>query len=434
MAQKLGLALALFYAFSSPPVFAEDQDPFPRPPRPVTLLPEAEVDALLARMPPIFDFWLAGIIQSRDTVWYDKKAIVPGYQDSFGDGREFPVGFRPNTLQPFHIDGAVPGGHARLFRRKGEFHFPLGRTGHPDDAMNTSVIDFWKLPRQGKKLQPVVWWRRRPTSFHNRVEWMFPIGTVFGEVIQIEASDGSQHVFEIRTRTRLADGWESDVFRPFVTSDELLSAVERKRRLSTRWSSSASASRLTDYLKNPLTLVSETLGPVALKLSFAPITGGVDYLPEADEALWKELLSENGFQSAKGRVWKQSGSLQTFAASTKSNFSIVPRNYNASHFEVSDNFCSRCHQDAGRPIKDYEFMIQLYGEMWGEDETFSWHPFDTKAFVDVATGNVVSFSNENRRFRQDFLNAGLLEEYNTSVHPQTQYKRIQRAWHNYVYR
>ncbi|MBY0371839.1 hypothetical protein K2X33_14235 [bacterium] len=405
---------------------------FPLPPRPVTIMPESEVSAILAKMPVMYDPWLASVIHSRDTMWYDKKSIVPGYQDSFGDNQEFPIGFRPNTIAPGLI--AVPGGHAWLFRRSGEFNFPFGRTGHPNDALNTFVVDFWKLPRDGKDLLPVVWWKRHPSNFHTRYHWMFPVGTVFGELIFIKNGSSDSYIYEIRTRVRKADGWTVDVFRPFPTSDDFLNALENKRRERSSWQTSSAITNLVDYTRTLSSQVTETLQPYNFKSAFTSVQGGVDYLPAVDDPqILIDLLKETGFQSTKGKYWKQTGGVSSWAPSTKADFHIVPKNNSAAFFEVSDTFCNRCHQDAGRPIKDYYFDVQLYGEIWGEDEIFSWHPFDAKYFVD-ASGSVVNFGNENRKFRSDFVNAKVLQEYNPSVHPSSRYKQITQSWSNWVYR
>lgn len=401
--------------------------------RPVEILPENKLADILSRMPPVWDPWLRDILDSSDTMWYDRTVIIPGYQDSFGDGVTFPVGFRPNTIQSVLINLAVPGGHGWLFIRSGEFHFPFGRTGHPDDAPNTFVVNFHRLPRENGTLLPVVYSHYRPNGNTKRIEWMFPVGTVFGEVIFITDSSNRHYIFEIRTRLRKRDGWEVDIFRPFPTAESLADAVELKRQESATWANSSAVANLLSHLRNPSTVVADTLGGPHFKGAFSQVNGGVDKIPTfGDESLVAELLRQTPFRSAKYSVWKQSGGLTAFAASTNDLFSIVPKNYSAAHFEVSDAFCNRCHQDAGRPFKDYYSDVMAYGELWGEDDTFSWHPFENRSFVD-GKGDVVSFNNDNRKFRQDFVNAGIVVPFKSGVHGSSHYEKLNHSWKNYRY-
>ncbi len=424
---------AWILAFLCFPTFANELRPIELVRRPVEILPESIVSDLLSRMPPVWDPWLRDILDSSDTMWYDRSVIVPGYQDSYGDDMSFPVGFRPNTIESGLINLAVPGGHGWLFIRSGEFHFPFGRTGHPQDARNTSVVDFWRLPRENGSLLPVVYWNYNPNGNTHRIEWMFPVGTVFGEVILISDSTNRSHIFEIRTRLRQRDGWEVDIYRPFPTAESFADALELKRQERANWMSSPSINDLLRHLRDPSTVSPATIGGTHFNGAFTSVSGGVDVIPSAgDETFISELLRQTPFRTSKYSIWKQTGGLAAFAASTSADFNIVPKNYNASHFEVNDAFCNRCHQDAGRPFKDFYRDVMAYGELWGEDDTFSWHPFDSKSFVD-GNGNVVGFNNDNRKFRQDFVNAGIVVPFNPGAHGSARYEKLNRSWKNYRY-
>lgn len=398
--------------------------------RPVTVMPEDRLALFQKLFPPVGDAALNDILSSDDTIWYDKYSMIPGYQDSFGDNVTFPVGMRPNTIESSLIDLAVPGGHAQLFLNKGTFHFPFGRTGGLSSAQNTFVIDFWRLPSSGGKLLPVAYSNWNPNNWTRRVEWMFPVGTVFGEVLFI--IDGQDwYVFEIRTRTRYLTGWDVDVFRPFRTALEFAQALERKRKQKPEWQTSAEIDTLIAHLRKNDSMTKGTLKTTHYAGAFPQVDGGVDTIPGlSDNTILKELMQTSIFESAKGQVWKDDGVKRTFAASTSADFSIVPKNYDAAFFEVSETFCNRCHMDAGRPFKDYYKNVVAYGELWGEDDVFSWHPFDASNFVD-ANGKVKNFNYDNRKFRQDFVNAGILEKYDSKKHAATFYKRLDRTWKNY---
>ena len=73
-----------------------------------------------------------------------------------------------------------------------------------------------------------------------------------------------------------------------------------------------------------------------------------------------------------------------------------------------------------------------YGELWGEDEIFSWHPFEMAKFVD-GQGAVVNFNYDNRVIRSDFVQKGLVAKWDAQKHPATIYKEIPRAWRSFVY-
>ena len=81
---------------------------------------------------------------------------------------------------------------------------------------------------------------------------------------------------------------------------------------------------------------------------------------------------------------------------------------------------------------DYYSNIMAYGELWGQDETFSWHPFETSAFVN-SSGAVVSFNDDNRKMREDFLEAGLVAPFSSAAHSDADYRIIKREWTDYAY-
>jgi hypothetical protein len=358
-------------------------------------------------------------------MWYDRFSIVPGYQDSYGDDLNFPVGMRPNTIDSGLI--AVPGGHGWIFAEAGIFHFPFGRPGGAgEDAF---VVNFWHVPRDGGALLPVVWWWREPTSWHHRIEWMFPKGTVTGEVLFKVTESGAWYPFEIRTRVRRLDGWTSDAFRPFPTAESLALALEGTK------STAPDVAALVVALRDPGTLQAGQLRATHFEgSSFLDVNGAQDELPGLDDpAILMELLMETPFVSARGAAWKSSGGMTAWAATTQASFSIVPRGYNAGFIAVDDASCGGCHRDAGRPFRDFYPDIMLYGELWGEDEVFSWHPFLNESFVD-GDGDVVGFGPpDNRELRPDLEPAGLLAPYRPADHGADLWRKPDAPWRDYVY-
>jgi len=389
--------------------------------RALDLMPQDRLAEIAARVPCVPPGALRDLLESPKTLWYDKKSLTPGYQDSFGDNVETPIGFRPNTIDPELIDLAVPGGHDEIFQQIGLFHFPFGNPIGVTDTVR--VVDFWRLPDG----LPVVTWQRDPNDYTHRVEWMFPKDTVFGEMLFVDFA-GALHPFEIRTRTRTLDGWQVDVFRPFSRATDLADAIEARGGVSPALGSLVAQLRTGGL---DAFSVSATHFPGA----FPTRTAGIDRLPAltgGDADFVHALLRTTPFRSTRGTAWKQTPTATAWAASAAGTGSIVPQGYNATAIEISETSCDSCHRDAGRPFRTWYENILAYGELWGNDEIFTWHPFTLANFVD-AQGNVVNFNNDNRVIRADMTAAHLVAPYDPAQHPATLYKRIVREWTDFVY-
>ena len=85
--------------------------------------------------------------------------------------------------------------------------------------------------------------------------------------------------------------------------------------------------------------------------------------------------------------------------------------------EVREEFCVQCHQEAGRAIHEFEPDAILYGDIWGEDRIFSFHPWDQDQYPE--------FNTDNREVRPAFASNGIVERYNQSQHPDTIYRVIE---------
>jgi len=265
-----------------------------------------------------------------------------------------------------------------------------------------------------------VYWRRDPNDYTHRVEWMFPKGTLFGELLFIQA-DGALWPFEIRTRTRTLAGWDADVYRPFPRGTDLADALDRAGALS----------ELVAGLRDPRAVEPFTVSATHFAGAFPPRTASIDRLPGltgGDAELVHGLLLATPFQSSRGVMWKPGA----WAAGAADSGTIVPRGYNAAAIEVSATSCDGCHRDAGRPFRTWYENILAYGELWGNDEVFTWHPFELARFVN-AQGEVQNFNHDNREIRADLTAAGLVAPYTPSQHPASIYRRIVREWTDFVY-
>ncbi len=399
--------------------------------RAVEIMAAGDLASVAATAPCIGDPAVAAVLSSPRTMWYDARSIKPGYQDSFGDNVIAPIGMRPNTIDSGLIDLAVPGGHAQIFDYRGVFHFPFGNPGGFGDA--AFPVDFWSLPYDGGAPIPVVWWKREPNGLTHRVEWMFPRGTVLGEILYMTDADGNRYPFEIRTRTRELDKWVSNAYRPFPTAESFARALELKRLERPQWMVDDSIDALIAHLRDPSTLSAASLSDDHFPGSFPTIDGAVDRLPAlADDSIIEELLYGTPFVSVRDTAWKSGNGLTAYAATTDAAFSIVPRGYNGGLVRVDDDTCNRCHRDAGRPFRDWYDNILAYGELWGEDESFSWHPFADANFVD-GDGDVVNFNYDNRVLRRDFIDGGVLAPYSAGEHPDSLYRKLPGPWKDYAY-
>jgi hypothetical protein len=261
---------------------------------------------------------------------------------------------------------------------------------------------------------------------------MFPVGTVLGEVLFV-VHGGEWYPYEIRVRVRELNQWRADAYRPFPTADALATALDRLRGENPAWQSAADVTALLAAVRNPATLTAATLSATHFAGGFAAQPGAKDVLPAvADATLVGRLLMDTPFSSARSKVWKQSGALRAFAPTTAAAFHVVPRDYDGGFLEVSDASCTRCHENAGRPFRDYYDNILAYGELWGMDDAFTWHPFVTANFVD-ADGDVANFNYDNRRMRPEFVSGGVLTPYDPGRDRAPRYGKLPGAWKDFVY-
>lgn len=392
----------------------------------VPLIEQNRLEKFTRLLPQTESSELNQILKSSRTIWYDRNSLTPGYQDSWGDNVVGPVGMRPNTIRAGLIDLAVPGGHRQIFEKKGTFNFPFGTTAGLHKSTNVHVLTFWSPPFSEGKVLPVAYWQVKGYLKH-RYRWVFPKGTMFGEVLYV-TSDNLWRVFEIRTRKRYSDSWATNVWRPFPSAKSLHKAVLETRKNKAEWVSNKKIDGLIKHLQDSSTFTSETLESSYYAKSWEPVKGYLDYLPDVDQPDFiADLLAKTVFKSSEGEVWKRVGEKEVCAASSKTGFSIVPNQYLAGLIPANDVSCSRCHNNAGRPFEHFYPDLVAYGEIWGEDEIFSWHPFQTDNFVN-SSGAVQNFNYDNRVIRTDFLKAGLVEPYDANRHPETLYKQLPSAW------
>ena len=363
-------------------------------------LDKASLKPYRDKLPKVESSEYQAFLHNPDTMWYnDNKGIMETvYQDSV----KTVLGLRHNKVG--HQVGTRHKNDPQISKLKDYFHeegfrFPFFRTAGTDDVKDFKLHTLWLPPKKNGKVLPVLWWNDR-----DRFRWTFPVETYFAELIYVKDPDisGEWLPYEIRVRKRYIEGWAVDVFRPFPTAESLASAVEKLRP---NWKNSSELKNLVDHLRDSKTLESKQRKSSAYGAIFEAIDGSIDSIPAiSDHSLIRELLKTTKFKSAKGHVWKRDGAREAYAASTQAEFSIVPRDYDAGLFPVNEESCNRCHQDTGRYVGEFDPDVQLYGEIWGDDWIFSWHPFTT---VGVRIDS--TFEN-NRIINPRMVKSGLLKK------------------------
>lgn len=360
-----------------------------------------ELSPLKAALPQVANPDVQKALKNPNTMWYDEDSMVFLYQDSI----ETVVGGRANCVGrkvgERNKDNPAIGKLLNFFGPDYRFRFPFRTAAGTDNVTNKRVINFWLPPRHQGKLLPVRWWR---DGTRGRWSWTFPAGTLFGEVLYQKGPNGKWYVFEIRTRERYRDGWAVDVFRPFSSAVQLADGIIRKRPA---WAMDPNLRKVVQHLETNSNLKPHQMVSPAFGKVFPPVKGALDVIPEIkDWQLVVELLSSTPFRSTQGEIWKENGSLETYAPSSQGNFGIVPKGYEMGMIPVNEVSCTRCHQETGRRLREFEFDIILYGEVWGEDQIFTWHLFEPHSRIYDTWDDADGSRKLNSRMQQ----AGLLQK------------------------
>jgi hypothetical protein len=325
-------------------------------------------------------------------------------------------------------DGQLPGVHSVSYNisanesepyGNGNIEFPWGKAAGTHRAANVSTVRFVYLPKdENEKVLPVTWYRQTlPGDGQPAYAWIFPVGTVFGEVLTMKAPWGVSYTFEMRLRIRESGSWNVDVYRPFVTAEDL---SQRIKELRPEWQKAPQLAKLVMHLDSPIAMQRHVLanhhpGRVIYQ------TMGIDNLPEAgDDALIAELL-QTPFQSALGSTWRKStNGIHTCAPTTAARFHIVPANYDAGFIEVDRISCLRCHETTNRHVREFQAGRDWYGRVRGSDGIFSFHPFEPSSI----SGN--GYGTTAPQMRAEFVRGGILERFNPSRHSPRFYNRVLR--------
>lgn len=342
------------------------------------LVPPVKHEKLIRSIPETDDPLIESIRTDPRLLVFTKDEVPPVFQAADNNRSSNHLGvFAAGTS--FVVGGVTVGG--------GSNQFPWRTPAGLDDATGWDSFQFLWLP-EGK---PIEWGRqalpgdRGPTR---SITWTYPPGTVFGEVLGVVETAGSDPLpFEMRVRRKLESGeWRIAVFRPYSTREELDLAVAL--------SGSPQAERFVGKRVSKRFQFSNQL--------FTPLEQPVevDFLPELDPVTVRNLLS-GIFTSVRGGEWVEGG----FAPTVDRGFHIVPARYFGAGIRPAEGTCTACHRTAGANISRFGMPTPTNWDEWvrgnGADQSMTWHPFASSsisrngAFLPVV-------------IRNDLIEAGIL--------------------------
>lgn len=323
-------------------------------------------------------------------------------------------------------DGQLPGVHAVSYNisadpgepyGNGNIEFPWGTAAGTHRTTNVFTFRFVRLPKgKNGQILPITYYQKQfPGDTMPGYGWIYPVGTVFGEVLTMKAPWGAYYTFELRLRFRENGDWSVDVFRPFPTAEDL---SERIKELRPEWRKNPTLAKLVTHLDSPIKMQQRVLADNHPGRVFYQAMG-VDYLPAVgDDALVVKLLTTTPFRSALGSTWRKStNGLHTCAPTTTAKFHIVPANYDAGFIEADRVSCRRCHETVNHHVREFQAGRDWYGRVRGSDGIFSFHPFDPATISRNGYGGAV-------RMRPEFVRAGIVERFNPRRHVSRIYNRV----------
>ena len=363
------------------------------------LVTPAKEKALRALLPKIGDSELAEVLSDPKLVWYTGMEMPECYQHRGGETHSVRYNISANP-----IEQASGTGNA--------FEFPWRVAGGTDGCRSLYVFRFLKLPRRDGKPLPVIWWREVLTGDRTPgFRWVFPVGTVVGEVLcqTGPASEKRAYAFEIRTRTRRAGKWDTEAYRPFRTPLELARAI---KRLCPQWRDDRKVRAAVNELERPtrklrITRLADTNHRDRVAFD---ATEASWILPDLDGPLVKRLLRRMPFRAVLGNPFLLTAAGEAaHAPSTTAEFHIVPKGYQGSHIEVSNSSCARCHESTNKSVNEFDFRRDWYGRVRGSDGIFSFHPFSPESISANGYGRPVTM-------RRELVQAGIVEQYDQKKH------------------
>lgn len=308
-------------------------------------------------------------------VFYSESVIgrmfqIDEYTSSFNGAAPTPSGYlEPNTF------------------------FPWKHPGGLTDSSNATTFKFIIFPEpKGAKRdisEKIQYWRQtvRTYGFNQPIDgvlvWLYPVGTIFGEVLLVRNSKNEHYTFEVRIRTKeepgLDKGWTADSFRPFPAAEDLFNRVKQLAEKE-EYQNDKQVAAFLAYLGKERKLERRTVSDDFGGTAFKKRTVGYEYLPPLPEKMVKELLTTTEFIHSCGSYWvhldkNESPGMPT----TREAFHVVPHSSNLPMMHVDNEACMSCHD--GPLNHATKFAGTINGELWygyvrGSDRIFSFSVID----------------------------------------------------------
>jgi hypothetical protein len=340
------------------------------------------------------DEQLAGVVRDTRTTFYTKDDVPTAFQitgrtqaGNVHAGGAAQYGFFAATFNPA-VDGDWQF-QTGNFSKDFPWESPAGMHIVPHDSFRT--FRFVRLPLdQNDRTLPVAWFHGNTVDRDNVDDappliYTYPSGTVFGEVLMQKIGDNNYDPFEVRTRTkRSSQDWDVAVYRRWSSSDDLADSVESLLPRED-WSNEPGIRKVLKHLrqKKALPVINISDRSIHPDRQAITATGGLDVLPAFDDDHFvRTLLASNKLQDVTGGTWEAgtNGAVSYApAVATSGSLHIVPQNYAAFPYELSNESCMRCHATAGQGVKHFDKSLgRWYGHVGGSDCILSFHPFDAK--------------------------------------------------------
>ncbi|NBX68271.1 MAG: hypothetical protein EBR01_04825 [Proteobacteria bacterium] len=368
----------------------------------IQLLPQNKLNFYRSILPKVENPDLEAVLKDPNTIFFDKSSMVPGYQDP-----SLPVSGVRTTEEGFRGAGFAAGATQLYLNQQGHlrgFHKGVGLEG----SGNTNTFHFLNLPKDANgNLQKIkVFKRIIPPDETPVYDWVFPKGTVSGEIVYNTDSAGKPQVLEIRTRTKDRDqgAWAPDIVKPFPTASSLSERLTEVAQ--TNPALKAEAEVLQRHLRNPARLQPLELKRDGFQKGNFESRGGTDVLPNMSETMVKALLA-TPFKSSLGTEWDNNGRVTAFAPTSNQPNGIVSQHGRSGAIRVDRESCNKCHEDSNKPI--YKFFnenhpmfnssIRAYGNLPGSDRNLRFTIFDQNYFRRFGNDG----QGDNRVIRRDLL-------------------------------
>lgn len=342
--------------------------------------------------PPVDDSEINSVLSDPDLILYTDEEVPLARQD----WTSVSSGLHSILYDISGGDDHIGQGSAHEFPWKK----PAGTHRIPDSEL--IEVRGLLLPRSDGRPLPIAYYRL-PQESHldrdigraNKIEWVYPHGTVFLELLARQLPNGSVVPFELRARVRERGEWSVDVFRPYPTRKSLNKALSRLGESQLSNNPQVREVRLHDGYHRDLQEID--------------VIGNVEQLPRYPADKVERLLSGKTFHSVLGQSWSSQADVPAGG--------INPDQYRAV-MDVDRESCMVCHRSTNKHASLFDTHRDWYGNVRGSDAIISFHIFDPSCVSMNGTSKPVAY-------RRELVEWGFLEPYSRDKHSPDFYSALE---------